>query len=134
MEYSSLTKQQKAVLRYRTWGLTQGRIATLANTSKSNICRLEKTAQEKIRRAKNTLLFYYSLDARPLCTLKAGSDLFDAVSLIFGEAGKLSLQVTVDPVDLITRLRDENPKCIHDRHIREDIVVFLRDDGGLYFW
>lgn len=86
-----------------------------------------------IVRAKNTLRFYYTLDARLLCTLKEGSDLFDGVSLIFEEAGKLDIRVNTDPVDLLNQLRGEFPIRIHGQNIEGDIEVYLREDGGLYF-
>jgi Tfx family DNA-binding protein len=88
---------------------------------------------ENIRRAKETLEFLYTLDARHLCILKAGTDLFDAAPIIFGEAGKLNIKVNSDSIELINHLRTENPKRIRGRHILEDIAVYLRDDGELYF-
>lgn len=133
MKDSLLTDRQMEVLRYRKKGMTQQQIADIFHTSKANVCTIEKSAMENIRRAKETLDFLHTLDARPLCTLKAGSDLFDSAPLIFGEAGKIDIKVTTDSIDLINRLRAENPKRIHGRHIKEDIEVFLREDGELYF-
>jgi Tfx family DNA-binding protein len=133
MKDGLLTERQKDVLRYRKRGLTQQQIADIFNTSKANICTIEKSAMENIRRAKETLEFLYTLDARHLCTLKAGTDLFEAGPLIYAEAGKFNIKVNCDSIELINRLRVENPKRIRGRHIREDIEVYLSDDGELYF-
>jgi hypothetical protein len=121
------------VLRYRKKGLTQKQIADIFHTSKSNVCTIEKNAQENIRYAKETLDFLHTLDARYLCTLKAGSDLFDSAPLIKGEAAKNGIPVTTEMIDLINRLRVEYPTGIRGRLIMEDIKVFLRNDGELYF-
>jgi Tfx family DNA-binding protein len=88
---------------------------------------------ENIRRAKGTLDLYAMLDARYLCTLEAGSDLVGSAPRILEEARKTGITVTAEFIDLINRLREEYPEGIHGRLIREDIKVFLRDDGELYF-
>ncbi len=133
MKESLLTERQMEVLRYRKKGLTQQQIADIYKTSKANICTIEKSAMDNIRKAKETLEFLYTLDAQHLCTLKAGSDLFESATMIFAEAGKYDIKVNADSLDLINRLRTENPKRIKGRHIREDIDVYLRNDGELYF-
>lgn len=132
MSGKQLSDLQKEILRYRKLGLSQQQIADIIHTSRSNICVIEKSARENIRLAKNTLDDYYTLDARYLCTLQAGSDLFDSVTLIFGEAGKIGIHMAFDPIDLINQLREENLYAIRGRLIREDIKVFLRDDGKIY--
>ncbi len=88
---------------------------------------------ENIQHAKDTLYFFHTLDARHLCTLEAGSDLFDSEALIFKEAGKIGIIVATDWMNLINRLRAEVPNRIHGRLIRQDIEVFLRNDGNLVF-
>ena len=133
MKDSLLTKRQIEVLRYRKEGLTQQQIADIFKTTKANICTIEKSATENIRRAKETLEFLYTLDAHYICTVKAGTDLFDAAPLIFTEAGKLSIKVMCDSIEIINRLRDANPRKVKCRQVREDIKVFLSDEGDLYF-
>jgi len=133
MKMDLLTRRQKEILRYRAQGLTQQQIADITNTSKSNISIVERSARENIQRAKEALDFLHTLNALPLCTLKENSDLFDGVSFIQEEAAKTGIPVTLDPLDLINRIRSGFPQRIHGRHIREDIEVFLRNDGELLF-
>ncbi|MFA6364732.1 Tfx family DNA-binding protein [Methanoregula sp.] len=130
---SLFTDRQKVVLRYRKMGMKQHQIADMLHTSRANICAIEKYANENIQRAKEAMDFVHTLDARRLCILAAGSDLFDSVSLIFEEAGKIGIILATDPMDLINRLRAEVPKRIHGRFIRQDIEVFLGNDGKLEF-
>jgi Tfx family DNA-binding protein len=133
MKEGLLTDRQKEVLRYRKSGMTQQQVADIIHTSKANVCTIEKSAMENIQHAKDTLYFFHTLDARHLCTLKAGSDLFDSVPIIFEEAGKIGISMTTDSMNLINRLRTEIPKRIHGRLIRQDIEVFLRNDGKIEF-
>jgi len=69
MKDGLLTDRQREVLRYRKQGMTQQQIADIIKTSKANVCTIEKSAMENIRRAKETLEFLYTLDATHLCTI-----------------------------------------------------------------
>ncbi|MCX6689111.1 MAG: Tfx family DNA-binding protein [Methanoregula sp.] len=80
-------------------------MARLLNTMRQNIYALETNANKNIQRAKNTLNFYNTLDARLLCTVKEGDDLIDAITNILNEAKKTGILVTVEPIDLANRLR-----------------------------
>ena len=66
MKDGLLTERQREVLRYRKQGLTQQQIADIIATSKANVCTIEKSAMENIRRAKETLDFLYTLDSTPV--------------------------------------------------------------------
>ncbi len=127
------TKRQKEVLRYRKSGMTQQHVADLIHTSKANVCTIERSARENIQRAKETLTFVNTLDARLLCVIKKGSDLFDSVPLIIEETQKTGTQISFDQIDLINQLRNEFPHRIHGRYIKQDIEVFLETSGGLLF-
>lgn len=133
MKYGLLTNRQKEVLRYRKNGMTQQQIADIIHTSKANVCTIEKAAMENIERAKETLYVFHTLDARHLCTLKAGSDLFDSVTLIFKETKKIGIIVATDWMYITNRLRAEIPTRIRGRFIRQDIEVFLGGNGKLEF-
>jgi len=89
MKDGLLTDRQKEVLRYRKQGLTQQQIADIINTSKANVCTIEKSAMENIRRARETLEFLYTLDATHLCTIPAGTDLLEVGSIITGKQRSL---------------------------------------------
>ncbi len=133
MKDGLLTERQMEVLRYRKQGLTQQQIADIISTSKANVCTIEKSAMENIRRAKETLDFLYTLDATHLCTIPSGTDLFDVPSIIFGEAEKINIKVMYDTISLINRLRESRPQCCKARCVCEDIVVYITDQGELYF-
>ena len=133
MKEGLLTDRQKEVLRYRRSGLTQQQIADIIHTSKANICTIEKSAMENIKRARETLDFFYSLDARHLCTIEKGSDLFEAVNSIYEEAESVGIKVQYDSIQLMNRIREDIPEKNKSRLIREKIEVYLKDNGDLYF-
>ena len=128
---SLLTERQKIVLRYRNKGLTLQQIADILGTSKPDICTIEKRALENIRRAQATLDTLWTLNTTPICTIKAGSDLFEVISLFYAEAAKRAIRLPEDPIELINRLRSENPERIHGRYVKEDIALYLREDGEI---
>ena len=133
MKQGLLTGRQREVLRYRKQGLTQQQIADIIHTSKANVCTIEKAAYENIEKAKETLEFLYTLDATHLCTIKVGTDLFDAVGVIYGEAEKLRIKVRYDSINLINRLKEANPGKFKGRFVREDVDVYINEDGELCF-
>jgi len=133
MKDGLLTDRQKEVLRYRKSGLTQQQIADIIHTSKANICTIEKSAMENVQRARDTLEFFYSLDARHLCTIEKGTDLLDAAKLVFSEAEKTGVKVRYDSIQLMNRIREEIPEKNKSRLVRERIDVYLKENGDLYF-
>jgi Tfx family DNA-binding protein len=133
MKDGLLTDRQKEVLRYRKQGLTQQQIADIISTSKANVCTIEKSAMENIRRARETIEFLYTLDATHLCTIKAGTDLIEVASSIYEEAEKLGIKVKYDTITLINKLRESSPERFRARYIRENIDVYINKEGELYF-
>lgn len=133
MKDTLLTERQMQIIRYRKNGMTQQQIADILGTSKANICTIEKSANENIRRAKETLEFLYTLDAQELCTLGEGIDLMDAPKQVYAAAGQLNIKVRYDTLALINRVNESVPEKIHGRHIKESICVYLNKDGDLYF-
>jgi HTH-type transcriptional regulator, fmd operon transcriptional regulator len=133
MKEGLLTDRQKEVLRYRKQGLTQQQIADIIDTSKANVCTIEKSAMENIRRAKDTLDFLYTLDATHLCTIQAGTDLLEVAPFVYKEAEKLGIKVKYDTISLINKIRDSTPERFKSRHVRENIEVYINEEGELYF-
>ena len=133
MKEGLLTDRQKEVLRYRKAGLTQQQIADIINTSKANVCTIEKSAMENITRARETIEFFHSLDSKHLCTVGRGQDLLESVQQIFDEAEKIGIKVKYDTVQLMNRIRDDVPEKNRSRFVRNPIEVYIKDDGDLYF-
>lgn len=87
---------------------------------------------ENIERARETLEFFYSLDAKHLCTIDRGADLLEAVKQIFAEADRAGIKVKYDTNQLMNRIREEVPEKNRSRFVRNPIEVYIKDDGDLY--
>jgi Tfx family DNA-binding protein len=133
MKDGLLTDRQKEVLRYRKQGMTQQQIADIIDTSKANVCTIEKSAMENIRRARDTLEFLYTLDATHLCTIQAGTDLLDVPPVVYQEAERHGIKVKYDTISLINKLRESAPERFRARQVRENVDVYINDEGDLYF-
>ncbi|HOT93865.1 MAG TPA: Tfx family DNA-binding protein [Methanoregulaceae archaeon] len=133
MKDGLLTARQKEVLRHRRQGLTQQQIADIIGTSKANVCTIEKSALENVRRARETLQFMFTLDARFLCEIPAGADLLAVPERVFREASSRGVKVRYDTIGLINRLRESLPEHLQARFVKADIQVYLNDDGEVYF-
>lgn len=133
MKNGLLTERQIEVLRYRRQGLTQQQIGDIIGTSKANVCTIEKSAEENVRRAHETLRFMYTLDATFLCAIPPGTDVLAVPDQIFREADQRSVKVRYDTIGLINRFRESVPESVQARFVRDEIRVFLSDDGEVYF-
>jgi len=133
MKYGHLTERQKEILRYRRQGLTQKQIGDIIGTTKANVCTLEKSALENVRRSHETLQFMYTLDAQFLCVVPSGADLLDIPGQIFQEADCRGVKVRYDTIGLINRLQESVLEHVQARFVKDDIKVYLSDDGEIYF-
>jgi len=133
MKNTLLTDRQKEVIRLRKQGLTQQQIADRLGTSKANICTIEKSANENIAKAKETLEFLYTLDAEELCIVRSGTDLMNAPKQIYAAAAPKNIKIRCDTLGLINSIVKSLPEKVHGRQVRDDICVYLNKFGDLYF-
>ncbi len=133
MKDTLLTDRQKEVLRMRKQGLTQQAIAERLGTSKANICTIEKSANENIRRAKETIEFLYTLDATELCVIPKETDLMDIPKQIYAAAASSNIKIIYDTLGVINRVSSSVPEKFRSRHVREEICVYMSPTGDLYF-
>ncbi len=133
MKDGLLTERQKTILRHRRQGLTQQEIGDIIGTSKANVCTIEKSALENVRRAHEALQFMYTLDAGFLCVIPSGTDLLTVPKTIFHEASVRGVKVRYDTIGLINRLCDSVPEYVKARLVKDEIRVYLNDDGEIYF-
>jgi Tfx family DNA-binding protein len=133
MKNSLLTDRQMEVLRYRRQGLTQQQIADIIGTSKANVCTIEKSALDNVHRSRETLHFLYTLDAQLLCVIRPGTDLLVAPEQIYQAANIRDVKVRYDTIGLINLLQESVPERVQARFVKEEIRVYLNDEGEVYF-
>jgi HTH-type transcriptional regulator, fmd operon transcriptional regulator len=132
VKHTMLSKKMQEVLRYRKQGMTLVQIADIYGTSRSDICTTEKRARQRIEQARATLNALRFLDVTPICTFREGADLMGVITAFYAEMTKRGVPLPEDPMELINRLRAENPERIHGRLIKNNIDIYLLNDGEIY--
>ncbi|GBF37018.1 Tfx family DNA-binding protein [Methanofervidicoccus abyssi] len=128
---SFLTDTQIKVLKLRRKGLTLEEIANLMNTTKANICMIEKRARENIEKSKNTLRIYESIIAPLRLTVKEGTDVFQIPKIVYEESNKLNIHVKYNSLELIDLIYRNMKDNIEKRIVKKPFVVSVLEDGDI---
>ena len=130
---SFLTETQIKVLKLRRKGLTLEEIAKLMNTTKANICMIEKRARENIEKARNTLKIYESIMAPLRITVREGTDVFQIPKMIYEECNKLNIHVKYNSLELLDLIYRNMKDNIDRRIVKKPFVVSVSEDGDVIF-
>lgn len=126
-----LTEKQIEVLRLKKKGMSQADIARMMKTTRGNICIIENTAMKNIDKAKKTLKLYKAIEAPIWITVKAGTDLYEIPMILFKEADKKDIKISIDSAMVIVRLKSEAQDRIHRRLTTTDIDIAVDEHGNL---
>lgn len=130
---SFLTDTQIKVLKLRRKGLTLEEIANLMNTTKANICMIEKRARENVEKARNTLKIYESIIAPLKITVEEGTDVFQIPKMIYKESDKLNIHVKYNSLELIDLIYRNMKDNIEKRVVKKPFVISVSEDGDVLF-
>jgi Tfx family DNA-binding protein len=126
-----LTDRQVEILTMRKKGLTQADIAKIKNTTRGNICIIEKTALRNVERANNTMKFYKTLEAPISLTIPVGTDLLDIPKMILKTADKKRIKISIDSAMIVVKLKTQVPYKMHGRLVTNEIDVSADEHGNL---
>jgi len=126
-----LTDRQVEILTMRKKGLTQADIAKIKNTTRGNICIIEKTALRNVERANNTIKFYKTLEAPISLTIPVGTDLLDIPKMILKTADKKRIKISIDSAMIVVKLKTQVPYKMHGRLVTNEIDVSADEHGNL---
>lgn len=124
-----LTETQEKVLKLRSEGLTQADIAEKLETSRSNICSLEKRAKQNIKKAENTVNLAKKIQSPVKLTIKSNEDILDSVKRLFSKANEADIHVASDTPSLISKIQKEAGQKLEGRRSVEEIKLFITPDG-----
>ena len=124
-----LTERQIEVLKLKRKGLSQADIARKLKTTRGNISTVENTALKNIDKAERTLKLYRALEAPVWLTVPAGTDLYEIPQMIFKEADRKKIKISMDSATVIIRLKADAPDRIAHRVTSGDINISV-DSGG----
>jgi HTH-type transcriptional regulator, fmd operon transcriptional regulator len=126
-----LTGRQIEVLKLKRKGLSQADIARKLKTTRGNISTIETTAQKNIAKAEKTLKLYRALNAPVWITVPSGTDLYEIPQLIFKEADRRKIKISIDSATVIVRLKASAPDRIEHRVTSGDINISVDENGNV---
>lgn len=122
-----LTPRQIEVLRLRRRGLTQEQVAELLNTTRENICIIERNAYRIIKAAKSTIEAFESLDSDRMITIPAGTSIYDVPRIIFVRGDVLGIKIKITAERIISMVK--NTGKIRGHHLVSPLIVEIQQDG-----
>ncbi|MBW9221658.1 Tfx family DNA-binding protein [Methanothermococcus sp. SCGC AD-155-C09] len=130
---SFLTNTQIKVLKLRKKGLTQEEIAKLMNTSRANICMIERRARENIEKAKNTLKIYKNIISPIKLVVDKNTDVFQIPKLIYETSNKHNIHINYNSLELIDMIHNNMKNHIEKRIVKKPFVINILEDGNISF-
>ena len=130
---SFLTNTQIKVLKLRKKGLTQEEIAKLMNTSRANICMIERRARENIEKAKNTLKIYKNIISPIKLVVDKDTDVFQIPKLIYETSNKHNIHINYNSLELIDMIHNNMKNHIEKRIVKKPFVINILEDGNISF-
>ena len=130
---SFLTNTQIKVLKLRKKGLTQEEIAKLMNTSRANICMIERRARENIEKAKDTLKIYKDIISPIKLVVDKDTDVFQIPKLIYETSNKHNIHINYNSLELIDMIHNNMKNHIEKRIVKKPFVINILEDGNISF-
>lgn len=131
VEESFLTKKQTEILKLRSEGLTQTEIAEKLGTSRSNICSLEKRAEQNIEKAEKTIELAQKIKSPVNVKIEIEEDILDSVKKFFSKADEADIHVSYDTPELISKIQNEAGKKLEGRRAIKTIELSLTSEGDV---
>jgi len=126
-----LTERQLQVLKLREGGLTQTEIARRLGTSRANISATEKSAHQKIERARNTLRIIQMIRAPLQIPVKGEADLNEVVKRIYHEADRAGIRIPRDFPTLASHIQRGGGEKIRGRRVLAGLEIAVTADGEI---
>lgn len=130
-EDTFLTETQKKILKLREKGLSQSEVAEKLDSSRANICSIEKRAKRNIDRAKKTVELAERIRAPISIEIKAGEDVLDSAKTLFSKADEAGIHVGLDTPELISRIEEKAKEKLKGRRAEESIELSLTSKGNI---
>ncbi len=126
-----LTGRQIEVLKLKRKGLSQADIARKLKTTRGNISTIETTAMKNIAKAEKTIKLYRAMESPIWLTVPSGTDLYEIPQMIFKEADRKKIKISMDSATVIVRLKTDAPDRISHRVTAGDISISVDEHGNV---
>lgn len=126
-----LTDRQIQVLKLRSRGITQERVARQLKTTRENVSILESRARRNIKRAKATIEMLEDLGMAIRITIKPETPVLEISNLILKKADDANVRLQLDCIDLLEKIKMKSKNKIKAKKVVNPISVVLLPYGDL---
>ncbi|WP_232703103.1 Tfx family DNA-binding protein [Halobacterium wangiae] len=128
---SVLTRRQAEVLALRERGASQAAIADSLGTSRANISKVESSARENVRKARETVAFAEALGAPVHVEIEPGTDLYDVPDAVYAAADDADVKVPLSAPEVMKRVSDVDEDAVTDREVHSHLLVTVTANDEL---
>lgn len=126
-----LTDRQIQVLKLRSRGITQERVARQLKTTRENVSILESRARRNIKRAKATIEILEDLGMATRITIKPETPVLEISKIILKKADDADVRLQLDCIDLLEKIKMKAKNKIKAKKVVQPISVVLLPYGDL---
>jgi Tfx family DNA-binding protein len=126
-----LTDRQIQVLKLRSRGITQERVARQLKTTRENVSILESRARRNIKKAKATIEILEDLGMATRITIKPETPVLEISKIILKKADDANVRLQLDCVDLLEKIKIKAKNKIKAKKVVQPISVVLLPYGDL---
>jgi Tfx family DNA-binding protein len=119
------------VLKLRSRGITQDRVARQLKTTRENVSILESRARRNIKRAKATIEILEDLGMAIRITIKPETPVLEISNIILKKADDANVRLQFDCVDLLEKIKMRAKNKIKAKKVVNPISVVLLPYGDL---
>jgi Tfx family DNA-binding protein len=126
-----LTDRQIQVLKLRSRGITQERVARTLKTTRENVSILESRARRNIKKAKATIEILEDLGMATRITIKPETPVLEISKIILKKADDANVRLQLDCIDLLEKIKIKAKNKIKAKKVVQPISVVLLPYGDL---
>ena len=126
-----LTDRQIQVLKLRSRGITQERVARQLKTTRENVSILESRARRNIKKAKATIEMLEDLGMATRIMIKPETPVLEISKIILKKADDANVRLQLDCIDLLEKIKIKAKNKIKAKKVVQPISVVLLPYGDL---
>ena len=132
IKQTHLTEKQFEILRMKREGMTLALIAAELHTSRSNISAILKTAEENIRKSRNTLKLIETIEWPIKIDARAGMNIYAISERVFSEADKKRIKVAHNYSEVVRMIAEAlGRENLRRRKVLRDFSVVVSKQGAV---
>lgn len=126
-----LTRRQAEVLALRERGASQAAIADRLGTSRANISKVEASARDNVRKARETVAFAEALQAPVRVEIDPGTDLYDVPDMVYAACDDANVKVSLSAPEVMKQVSEAGASAVAGREVHAPLLVTVTSDGDL---